>query len=205
MGKSFHRVITTLIATDLAIFAGWGLVGPVFSIFLLKSIHGGDVQVAGIAAGIFLIVKSFVQLPIARYIDKTDGERDDFWFLVCGVTLASLVPIGYIFATLPWHVYLLQFVYAVGMAMYGPAWGGLFTRHLTKGSEAQIWSTESSTIGLGSGLAGILGGIVAGRLGFNILFIFVSLLNLLGVGGYFFMRSYLARKEGAAAIVFPKH
>lgn len=203
MPVSFRRVITTLIATDFAIFSGWGLVAPVFSIFILKSVQGGNAGVAGIAAGIFLIVKSFIQLPIARYIDMTNGEQDDFWFLFFGVVLASLVPLGYIFATLPWHIYALQVLYAVGMAMYGPAWGGLFTRHMPKGSASEVWSIESASVGLGSGLAGILGGIVADTLGFHVLFISVSIFNLIGASGYFFMKSYLLHKEGTV-VVFPK-
>lgn len=205
MPVSFRRVITTLIATDFLIFSGWGLIAPVFAVFILKSVQGGSAGVAGIAAGVFLIVKSFIQLPLARFIDVTDGERDDFWFLVCGVALASLVPIGYIFASLPWHIYALQVLYAIGMAMYSPAWGGLFTRHMSKGSASQVWSIESASVGLGSGLAGILGGVAADTFGFHALFISVSLFNLAGAGGYFFMKSFLTKKEAAPAIVFPKH
>jgi len=53
----------------------------------------------------------------------------------------------------------------------------IFTRHIDKGKEALEWGVESTAIGAGAGIAGGLGGIIAGALGFNVLFIAVSVLN----------------------------
>ena len=44
-------------------------------------IEGGSATVAGFAAAIYWIVKSIFQLPISRWLDKTDGENDEFWAL----------------------------------------------------------------------------------------------------------------------------
>lgn len=199
---SFNKIISTLIFTDIAIFTGWGLIAPIFSIFILKSIDGGDVQMAGFAAGIYFLVRSLAQIPIGRYLDKRKGEDDDFWFMVAGAGIGVMIPLGYLFAHEAWHIYILQAVYALGAAMYGPPWGGIFTRHMEKGKEAQVWSVETSGVGLGAGIAGIMGGTIAEMVGFHALFIFVSLMNAVGVVGYFFIRDSLAPK--GQTITFPK-
>lgn len=199
---SFNKIISTLIFTDIAIFTGWGLIAPIFSIFILKNIEGGDVQVAGVAAGIYFLVRSVAQIPIGRYLDRRKGEDDDFWFMIAGASVVTAVPLGYLFADASWHIYLLQACYGLGAAMYGPPWGGIFTRHMDRGKEARTWSVETSGIMMGAGIAGIIGGTIAEMVGFQVLFIFVSLMNALGVVGYFFIRDSLAPK--GQTITFPK-
>ena len=164
--------------SDLFLNLGWGLLSPVFAIFVLEKISNNGAmqaaQIAGLAALFYWIPKSFFEIPVGIYLDKNHGEKDDFWSMFIGMLIISLVPIGYIFASVPWHIYLCQVIYAAGMAMVLPSWLALFTRHIDKGKEAFEWSLETTAIGTGAGIAGGLSGIVVGMYGFNILFIFVS-------------------------------
>ena len=82
------------------------------------------------------------------------------------------------FSSLPWHIYFLQAIYALGMGMNIPGYTAIFTRHVDKGKEALSWSTRAAFVGAGSGMAGALGGIVAHRFGFDTLFI--------GVGDFYY-------------------
>jgi predicted MFS family arabinose efflux permease len=108
------------------------------------------------------------------FLDKNHGEKDDFWFMFVGMCIVSLVPIGYLFATLPYHIYILQVIYAAGMAMVLPSWLAIFTRHIDKGKEALEWSMETTAIGTGAGIAGGLSGVVVSIIGFKALFLLVS-------------------------------
>jgi len=180
MLKSINKVIKIMVYSDLIMVSGWGLVAPILAIFIVQNIKGGDVKVAGIAIGIYWLIKSILQLPIAHYLDKNHGEKDDFYALVGGSILTSLVPIGFIFATLPWHMYVLQAIHAITMASVIPSWSGIFTRHIEKRREAFCWSLESSSIGVGAGIAGIVGGIIVKTFGsFVPLLIGVSILELI--------------------------
>ena len=178
MLKYINKVVKVLVFSDLALYAGWGLIAPILAIFIVKNIEGGDVRVAGIAMGVYWLGKSIFQIPIARYLDKNHGEKDDYFSLIGGTIIASFVPIGFIFASLPWHIYLLQLVHALGMAMAIPSWAAIFTRHIEKKREAFCWSLDSSSIGLGSGVAGIAGGAIAEFFGFVPLFIGVSAMGI---------------------------
>lgn len=134
----------------------------------------------GFAAAVYWIVKSALQIPIGRYLDKNHGEKDDFYFLITGIIIAGLVPFGYIASSLPWHIYLLQALYGLGMAMYIPAWYGLFIRHADKGKEAMEGAMESTAMGIGAGVTGALGGILVSVFDFKMLFILVGIVVIVG-------------------------
>lgn len=171
MFKSINKVVKFLIYSDFMLSSGFGLVSPIFAIFLVGRVQGGDVRVAGTAAAIYWIIKSLLQIPLGKYLDKNHGEKDDFYFMIVGVIASSSVPLGYIFSSLPWHIYLLQVILAFGMAMNVPAWSAIFTRHIDKGKEAFEWSLESTLYGIGAGVTGALGGFLASKFGFNAVFI----------------------------------
>jgi DHA1 family quinolone resistance protein-like MFS transporter len=194
MLKSVNKVIKIMVFSDLFLSSGWGLVAPILAIYIIKDIKGGDVEVAGIAMGIYWLIKSILQIPIARYLDRNHGEKDDLYALIGGTILASLTPIGFIFATLPWHIYALQGVHALGLAMAVPSWSAIFTRHIEKGKEAFSWSLDSSSIGLSAGVAGVLGGTTAKIFGFAPLFIGVSIFGLMAAFLFFLIRKDMLPK-----------
>lgn len=174
------KVVKTLIKGDVIFLSALGLITPIFAVFITQQIKGGDVKVAGFAAAIYWIVKSLLQIPISRFLDKTKGEKDDFYFLVIGFFVAAIVPFGYIFSSLPWHIYLLQAIYSIGMAMAYPSWCAIFTRHIDRGREAFEWAVDSTVTGLGVGITGAIGGVLVSYFGFNVVFIIVGIFALLG-------------------------
>ncbi|MFC1700795.1 MFS transporter [Patescibacteria group bacterium] len=176
MKKTFNHVIKVLIATDVVLMSGLGFVVPVFAVFITDRIAGGNLEVIGYSAAIYWIVKSLVVIPFGLFLDRNHGEKDDLLFILIGSLLASIAIFSYIFASLPWHIYLLQGIYAIGMGMNIPGYTAIFTRHIDKGREAFDWSTRSSFVGFSTGIAGALGGIVADKWGFNALFIIVGII-----------------------------
>ncbi len=201
MAKIINKIIKVLITSDFFLNLGWGLLSPIFALFILQKITIGDptkaAEVAGFAALFYWISKSFVEIPIGRFLDKHPGEKDDFWFMTIGLFIVAFVPIGYLFSTTAWHIYAFQVVHAVGMAMTLPSWLAIFTRHIDKGKEAFEWSMETTSIGAGAGIAGGIGGIVASLFGFKILFIFVSGLTIFSAILLLFVKNNVsARGDG---------
>jgi len=142
------------------------------AIFITDQVQGGSATVAGLAVSAYWGTKSLLQLPIARWIDKTDGEYDDFWALFIGYMLGGIFLFGYLFATLPWHIYVIQALLGVSMAIATPAWYAIFTRHVDKWRIGFEWSLESViSFGLASAGAAALGGYVVDTFGFRALFI----------------------------------
>ena len=130
-----------------------------------------------------------LRIPIGIFLDNRPSERDDYWFLVTGFFLAALVPLGYIFTYCVWHLYLLQIINAVAMAMGLSGWQAIFARHIDKGKEATELGLDATSVGLGIGISGAVGGWVAMQFGFNALFIGVSVIGLIGVAILLYLKN----------------
>src|SRR3989344_4637282 len=191
---AINPVIRILVISDLFVLAGIGLFSPILAIFITQRIEGGDAQVAGFASAIYFLMWVF-QIPVGKYLDRNHGDRDDFWFLVSGAFITSLVPFLYLFVSLPWHVYLLQALMGLGRAIDLPPWYALFTRRIDKSREGFDWSIENVSAGLGLAATGALGGTIAKWYGFEAVFIFAGVLSIVGSLILLTLHKYAYEKE----------
>jgi len=177
--KGVNQFIWILILSTLLITFGFGLITPIFAVFLTRQVTGGTLAVVGIAEMIYLATKSIFQIPISLLIDKTPGEKIDFYCMFLGGILITMVPFLYLFASFPWQVFLLQFIHGLGAALDWPAWMGLFTRHIDKNKESFEWSLQTTLGELGMAGAAVVGGLLADRLGFKPVFLLVGIFSAL--------------------------
>jgi len=192
--KQINKVIRYLTLSDIMVISGFGMILPIFAVYITKSIEGGTVEVAGIATAIYLFTKSLGQIPIASIIDRIKGERDDFWAMFIGSVFFSLIPLLYIFAKTPMSLYLVQFIYGLAAAATVPSWYAIFTRHIDKNHEGVEWGAYQTFVDLGSAIAAFIGGFIAYRFGFAPLFIIVSLIIL--TGAIFLLSVYKSMTPG---------
>src|SRR3989344_7768909 len=176
-----NHVIKTLILSDFYLNIGLGLFGPIFAIFVTGQIEGGSIEVVGFAAGITQLVKVILEIPIAKYLDKNHGEYDDFYSMILGGILISLAPFLYIFATKVVHIYLIQASYGIGLAFLVPPWYAIFSRHLDKLHENIEWSFESVAIGIATAGSAAIGGVLANKFGFQVIFVIAGILSFLSI------------------------
>ncbi|MFA5967236.1 MAG: MFS transporter [Patescibacteria group bacterium] len=197
-----NRIIKYLILSDLVFYTGWGLITPVFAIFIIEKIQGGDLIVVGIATSIYWILMSLLRIPFGIFLDSKKGERDDYAFMVIGLLIAALVPFGYLYIIHPWQLYVLQTIHGIGMAMSLAGWSAIFTRNIDKGRESTEWGLSATGYSIGTGAAGIIGGYAVETFGFNPVFIGVGILGLLGVSLLLSIKQDLVKQPRAAAVRF---
>lgn len=198
---SINKVIKVLIYSDVAIVTAFSFYGPIFAIFIADQIRGGGPALAGLAAATYWIVRTIIQLPISRYLDRHDGEKDDFWALVGGSFIFSVVPLLYLIASEPWHVILFQMIYGVGDSLAVPTYLSLYGRHVDKTKEGSEWGLRSVTVGMGAAIAGAAGGFIAAAFGFKVVFIMTSVLSLIGSVILFALRGEMsARARGGVEV-----
>ncbi len=173
-----NRVVKFFVLSDLFLLAGWGFIDPVFSVFIVRNIPGATLATVGISAGIYWIIRSLCQVPIAKFLDRTEGERDDFYALVTGLVVAGFSALLFALVTNVWQLYAVQAVRALAFAFYGASWPTIFSRHLDKDKVSFDWTLDSVSVGLAAGTSGLLGGIVANQFGFTSVFLFGSVLAL---------------------------
>mgnify|MGYP001596762622 CR=1 FL=1 len=180
MKSAVNRFIKIMIFADFLVVSGFSFIGPILAVFVTFQITGGSLKVAGTAIMIVWLVKSVLQVPLARYIDKNRGEWDDFYTMISGYFLFTLVPFLYIYVTTPGQLYLVQILYGIATALAYPGWISMFTRHVDKDKTGFEWSLYSTAIGIGSGVAAYVGGYLADTFGFNTVFVVVGIISFIG-------------------------
>jgi len=176
----FNRILKILILSDISMVSGWGLVSPIFAVFVTEQINGGSLVVVGTAEAILLTTKSLLQIPVGAIVDNTKGEKIDLALAFAGSVITALGLLSYAFASLPFHIYLIEFILGLASALIYPAWMGLFTRNMDEGKESFLWSLYSTPTELASAGTAALGGYLAEYFHFPSVFLLASLLCLIG-------------------------
>jgi len=193
------HTIRVLITSDFFINAGMSVFAPVFAVFVTKQIENGSVEVVGFAAATAQIVKSILQIPVARWLDRNHGEYDDFISMVVGSCVIASTPFMYLFVSQAWHLYIVQAWFGIGAALAVPPWYAIFTRHIDKMRENIEWSLESVAIGISGAGAAALSGIIVAHFGFRWAFFLGGVFAVLGammqIRIYSDLRSFVGKGE----------
>jgi MFS family permease len=175
-----NKIVKVLILSDFVLTSAFGFVAPIFAIFLTNDIEGGTIETVGYSAAFYWTAAVLFRLPIARYMERTKSEKDDFYFMIFGSLLICAVPFLFILSAKIWHIYLIQALYGLGYSFRIPGWYGMFTRHIDRGHEGYEWSVATLVSGGGAAITAALGGIMAARFGFDLLFIFIGTISIIG-------------------------
>ena len=173
MPKNFliNRVIQLLLMFLFVVNVGEGFLAPIYAVFVTKEIAGATLATVGFAFALLAIVKSLLQVPIARRIDRKRGERDDFFVMLAGAALGAIVCTLLIFVHTVWQLYGISMLSGVASACLMAAYYALFSRHVDHNSLGFEWSLFSVWgLTVSAALGGALGGVIADALGFRTTF-----------------------------------
>lgn len=174
-----NRVIKLLVLSDFLLLFSMGLLAPIFAVFILKNIQGSTLQVVGLATTCYWIARVISTVPLSRFMDRMDGEKDEFYFMIIGTFILSSMPLFYLLMTQPWHLYLIQFLSGLAGSMATPGWRILFTDHLDRGRTGYEWSLEDLSIGVATAVSAYLGAVLADKFGFTLILIVLAMLGYL--------------------------
>lgn len=192
-----NNVILIILIADFVFTAATAVTHPIFALFVVEDIQAA-VGAVGFAIAIFWTIKSILQLPIARFLDRHQGELDDYYALLLGLFITVVALYLYYFASHLWHVYLLQALLAVGHAFFVPPYLAVFTRHMDKDSEGFEWALRSSfSTGAGMALGSAFAGILVASAGIRAMFLVQATLTLISLIILFFLRPYIKPRVSA--------
>jgi len=191
--QEINPVIRLLIISDTILIGAAGLLGPIFALFIEDFIIGGNEAVAGLAAGIYLLTKSILQIPIAHMIDRIRGERDDFWFMFICTIIISLLPLLYLMINTSFQLYIVQFILGFFTAFTFPTYMAIFTRHIDTKKEGTEWGIYFTLTDLTSAAFAAIGGFLAVREGFYSLIIIVVVISVIGALLLWPVKPYIRR------------
>ena len=166
---------------------------PIFAVFITGFIEGATLRTVGFALAIYAVAKSVLQIPIARLLDRTKGEKDDFYVLLVGAAVAVIYPFALLAVSKIWHIYLLEMFAGIGDAFLMAAY------YVDKGSEGFEWSLFSvGGMTISSAVGTAIGGILADAYGFRLLFLTAGIVNLIFSFVLFYLYPMLDGQRPAA-------
>ena len=175
---TINMAIKTLLVFVFLLNMSAGLYTPIIAIFLTQHLPGVTLAVLGISMAIYSIFKSLFQIPIARWLDSTKGERDDFYIMLLGVLLAIFYCTGFLVIKNVTHLYILQVLTGIADACIFSAYYAIFSHHIDKESQGFEWSLFSvGGLTASAAVGGIFGGWIALQYGFDTVFILAATLN----------------------------
>jgi len=181
------NIVEAFIISETFLWSAWNFVTPIFAIFVVNNIRGGNVQIAASAFSVSLIDRVMFEIITGKYLNnKTDGNR--LRLAVLGMVVMSIAYLGFAFShTIP-LLFSFYIMVGIGFGMASPAKYSLFTEHIDKDKATTQWSLYDAITLIGIASATALGGFIASLYGFTFLFILASIVNLLGIVPYLFCR-----------------
>lgn len=196
-----NRAVQIMLLYLFCVTTAESLFVPIFAVFITSSIVGATLKTVGFALALYALAKSLLQVPLARFLDRTKGEKDDFYALMAGATVAVFYPFALLGVSQVWHLYVLEIIAGLSAAALMAAYYSLFARHVDKGAEGFEWSLFSvGGLTVSSAIGSALGGVLADAFGFRLLFLINGVVNLLVL---FVLLHLYPHLDGARPISLP--
>ena len=160
-----RRNIKILLSCSILIHGGVNLLAPIYAIFI-KDIGGTAID-AGVTVGCYAIFKGVFYFLFRKLKENKFSRK---FMIASGYFIFFVSYVLYIFASHTAHVLGIQALLAFAEVVINPSWSAVIAGALDKGKERRIYSDFYGYRSFFEGLAAIAGGILATRLGFNVLF-----------------------------------
>jgi|SRR3989344_2436670 len=164
-----------LVAAAFSTFV-YSMLGPIYAIFVEK-IQGGILE-ASYAVAIFSITAGILIFLVSRW---EDGIKHKENLLTLGYMLSSIGFFSYMLISKPIHLYFVEIIFGLAVAVSSPLYDGLYSNYLDKKKCISNWGVWESMSYIISSLAALTGGLLVNYFGFDVLFFIMFMLSLVSV------------------------
>ncbi len=159
-------------SNSLVAFA-FGLFGPFYYIFINEI--GGSVESFGIAVGLVVLSTALVSLIAGKYSDRF-GRKP---FLIIGGYTSAVVVFLYTVISSIWQLYLLQIFSGLIIALFETSELSFLGDISTEEERGSEMGTYCALVGVAEAFAIFIGGFLADRFGFEIIFYMVAIIFII--------------------------
>lgn len=171
MKTPLNKALRILLITNSMIFLAAAMLGPIYALFIEKI--GGKLLDASFAGGILAFTAGLTVLLSGKYSDRI---KENELVVVAGYSIVGIGFLLYTVANSIWSVFLIQILIGLGEAIYLPAFDALYSKHLDLNKSGTQWGMWESMRYFSTAAGAIIGGFIATKLGFNVLFLAMTLL-----------------------------
>ncbi len=186
--------VKVFIVSDSLFYSALNFVTPLFALFVTLDVVGGTIQTAAYALTISFVARILSELTISRLISRLN-ENKKIITVIVSLLLITAAYFAFALAREIMQLYIIWAVIGFAQGIAFPAKLSLFSRHLDKNKEATEWGVSDALNMSLIALVTALGGYIAAKYGFSLLFLLASFTSLLGVLPYFLY--YLRYKKSS--------
>jgi MFS family permease len=178
-----HRNIKLLLGSSIFIHMGLNILAPVYALYVQRV--GGGILEASFSIGTYALLRGILYFGFAGLKESPKHHKP---LLFIGYTLYALAYLGYIFAFLPLHLFLIQAVLAFADTILNPCWSAVIATSLTAGKERGIYSKFYGIRSMFEALGAFMGGIAVTYAGFTNTFVIMAAFALCAAALTLFLR-----------------
>jgi len=138
---------------------------------------GSDIVTVGIIIGAYSITNTITNILGGRWVDKVGYKAP----LITGLCGDAIAMVAYALCQVPWHLVLVRAFHGLSGGLVGPATMAFTAHHASPTEKGKAMSIYGVAIATGTLIGFGVGGTVASRLGYHLLFYIGSALLVLGV------------------------
>lgn len=152
---------------------GLNILAPVYAIYIQRI--GGGILDASFSIGTYALLSGILYFVFSRFKERPAHYKPLLFFGYCMYAVAY---IGYVFASAPWHVFVIQGWLALADTILNPCWSAVIATSLTTGSERGIYSKFYGIRSIFEALGAFMGGIAIAMFGFTYTFLLMTVFSL---------------------------
>lgn len=147
-----------------------GIIMPIYAIFVQRI--GGDILDASGAIAVFLIVSGIATILIHR---QKWSQKNRIRLMVYGWLIWVIGIAGYFLISSTLTLFATQILIALGNSIANPAFDAELDDHTDEDIKSYEWGLFEALQDIFSGIAAIIGGVIATFFGFQMLILFMVL------------------------------
>lgn len=188
-----RQMLLGLFITSMVIIAAAQAVVPILTLYIR---HLGQKDNLLFVAGFIISLPGMASLVTSGYLGKLGDKIGNHRLLLMALTYSLLINILCVFATNPFQLGLLRFLYGFGTGALLPSVNSLLTKLTPKEGISRIFSYNQIFNNLGSVIGPMMGSAMAAQLGYDWVFYLSSALVFFNlVWSLINFRNYLKVKE----------
>ena len=175
MRRRMRRELKVLLVADALLLFATEMFGPLYAVFVQQI--GGDLLTAGWAYATFSMTGGVAILVLSRLTGDIRGRE---WLVPLGYFLSALGVAGYLFVRTPLHLFVVQALMGLALAVLTPPWDALFARSVDEDQAVFQWGLEEAQDYIVPAIAAGAGAVIADAFGFRTLFVVMFVAALMG-------------------------
>ncbi len=161
------RLLKNLFAADLLLLGSYGLMLPIFAIFLTDRLPDAGIESVSAAAAVWLFAYALFDWTYATFLQHGDANKRARGGLIAGSALVAAVPLVYLMATDMALIYVAQLLLGSGLGLAKSSWSHLMRVAIDEKHRHTVRKMRRFSNTMIMAAAAAIGGLMAAQLGFD--------------------------------------